>query len=51
MKIIDAIKTVCLKQENIAVKELKTPWTDQITAENAWKDYPRPQMVRDSYIN
>ena len=51
MKIIDAIKTVCLKQENIAVKELKTPWTDQISAENAWKDYPRPQMVRDSYIN
>ena len=51
MKIIDAIKTVCLKQENIAVKELKTPWTDQISAENAWKEYPRPQMVRDSYIN
>ena len=51
MKIIDAIKTVCLKQENIAVKELKTPWTDQITAANAWQEYPRPQMVRDSYLN
>ena len=51
MKIIDAIKTVCLKQENIAVKELKTPWTDQIAPENAWQEYPRPQMRRESYLN
>ena len=51
MKLLDAIKAASLKQENVAVKELKTPWTDQITADNAWQEYPRPQMVRNSYIN
>ncbi len=51
MKLLDAIKAASLKQENIAVKELKTPWTDQVTPANAWQEYPRPQMVRNSYIN
>lgn len=51
MKLLDAIKAASLKQENVAVKELKTPWTDQVTPTNAWQEYPRPQMVRDSYIN
>ena len=45
MKLLDAIKAASLKQENVAVKGLKTPWTDQVTSTNVW------QMVRDSYIN
>lgn len=51
MKLLDAIKAASLKQENVAVKELNTPWTDQITPANVWQEYPRPQMVRDSYLN
>lgn len=51
MKLLDAIKAASLKQENISVNELKTPWTDQVTVHNVWQEYPRPQMVRHSYIN
>lgn len=51
MKLLDAIKAASLKQENIAVKELKTPWTHQVTSDNVWQEYPRPQMVRNNYIN
>lgn len=31
--------------------ELETRWTGQVTAETVWQEYPRPTMVRDSYIN
>lgn len=30
---------------------LKTPWTDQVSPTNALPDYPRPQMVRQDWIN
>ena len=30
---------------------LETRWTQQITETNAWQEYPRPTMVRSSYIN
>ncbi len=30
---------------------LSTPWTDQVTPDNAWSEYPRPQMVRDQWYN
>ena len=26
--------------------ELLTPWGENVASENAWRDYPRPQMVR-----
>lgn len=28
-----------------------TRWTASVTAENVWKEYPRPAMVRFSYMN
>lgn len=31
--------------------KLTTPWTASVTAENVWKEYPRPAMVRDGWIN
>lgn len=30
---------------------LTTPWTASVTPENVWKEYPRPAMVRDGWIN
>lgn len=31
--------------------ELTTTWGEQVTAENAWREYPRPQMVRPHWQN
>ena len=30
---------------------LTTPWTDQVSPENVWNEYPRPQMVRPDWKN
>ncbi|HJE58860.1 MAG TPA: AbfB domain-containing protein [Nocardiopsis listeri] len=30
---------------------LKTPWTDEVSPDNALPDYPRPQMVREDWEN
>ncbi|HTQ09431.1 MAG TPA: glycoside hydrolase family 2 TIM barrel-domain containing protein [Fimbriimonadaceae bacterium] len=30
---------------------LKTRWAAGITPENAWREYPRPQMVRKDWVN
>ncbi len=30
---------------------MKTVWGEKITPENAWREYPRPQMVRDAWTN
>ena len=30
---------------------LKTPWGEKVTPENAWREYPRPQMVRGNWEN
>ena len=28
-----------------------TPWGEKVTSENAWRGYPRPQMVRENWTN
>ncbi len=28
-----------------------TPWGEKVTPKNAWREYPRPQMVRDNWTN
>ena len=33
------------------VSELITPWGGDVTAENAWREYPRPQLKRDNWSN
>lgn len=33
------------------LKRLKTTWGEQLNHNNILKEYPRPQMVRDSYVN
>ena len=30
---------------------LSTPWTQEVTPERVWPEYPRPQMVRDRWLN
>ena len=30
---------------------LKTPWGEKVTPANAWREYPRPQMVRSAWTN
>jgi len=31
--------------------QLHTRWSDSVNKDNVWKEYPRPNMVRDSYFN
>lgn len=33
------------------MSELVTQWGESVTAENAWTEYPRPQMRRDAWTN
>ncbi len=30
---------------------LQTRWTQSITPDNVWPEYPRPQMVRENWTN
>ena len=30
---------------------MKTPWTDSLDAAHPLPEYPRPQMVRDNWLN
>ncbi len=34
-----------------APSTLMTPWGEKITPANAWREYPRPQLVRDGWTN
>ena len=34
-----------------ATAALMTVWGEKVTPENAWRDYPRPQMVRENWTN
>ena len=33
------------------VPSIMTPWGEKVTSENAWTEYPRPQMVRANWVN
>jgi len=30
---------------------MRTPWGQQVTAENAWQEYPRPALARKQWVN
>ncbi len=32
-------------------ERMMTTWGEKVTPENAWRSYPRPQMVRDNWVN
>ena len=31
--------------------KIRTPWAEKITPENAWREYPRPQLKRAEWTN
>ncbi|HRZ21653.1 MAG TPA: beta-galactosidase, partial [Bacteroidales bacterium] len=35
----------------MAPSPLKTRWAADVTPDNAWQEYPRPQMVRHDWLN
>lgn len=51
MDIIDAIKAIDKTHEDDVLHRLTTVWGDSLDKENVLQEYPRPQFVRDSYIN
>jgi len=36
---------------NKQTANLMTRWSETVTPENAWREYPRPQMVRTDWVN
>ena len=41
----------CAASYKQAPAPVKTPWGEKVTPENAWREYPRPQMVRQNWTN
>ena len=33
----------------VVAAPMMTPWGEKVTSENAWREYPRPQMVRANW--
>ena len=51
MNLKNALNALSVNKETASPRRLHTPWSSQVTPENVWQEYPRPQMVRESYIN
>ncbi|MGV3509571.1 MAG: glycoside hydrolase family 2 protein, partial [Sphingobacteriaceae bacterium] len=57
MKLIFSAILICFfsgfaqSQQTYRPGELKTSWGSEVTAANAWKEYPRPQLVRSEWKN
>ncbi|WP_207310284.1 glycoside hydrolase family 2 protein [Rubripirellula amarantea] len=49
--IIDVEQPLTLPPASPFQSELITKWGSEVTADNAWADYPRPQMKRDEWVN
>ena len=45
------VSQLAMAQYAPAGDSLKTRWASEITPENVWQDYPRPQMTRPDWIN
>lgn len=37
--------------KNLSTYQIETPWADDVDANNPLPEYPRPQMVRDQWLN
>ena len=46
MMMTGALAAMALQAETML-----TPWGEKVTPENAWRGYPRPQMVRSNWTN
>ncbi|MDR2849871.1 MAG: beta galactosidase jelly roll domain-containing protein [Verrucomicrobiota bacterium] len=43
--------TVASAEYKPAAAPLMTEWGERMTPETAWREYPRPQLVRDNWVN
>lgn len=51
MDLIDAIKAIDKPHEDDVLNRLYTTWGENLDPDHVLTEYPRPQFVRDSYIN
>lgn len=51
MNFKDALKSIIKPHEDDIFTPLTTVFSENLDKEHVWPEYPRPQMVRDSYIN
>ena len=55
MKRIITLFTISVMATTFAYEKAKCPlttvWGEKVTPENAWRGYPRPQMVRENWVN
>ena len=42
---------VCAQDWKPVPGNIMTKWAADVTPENVWKEYPRPQMVRKDWLN
>ena len=49
-EIVAAAVAACMALASGA-ETMLTPWGEKVTSENAWRGYPRPQMVREGWVN
>lgn len=45
------VKDFYLAIKNYSTYQIETPWASQVDANNPLPDYPRPQMVREQWLN
>ncbi|MGV3505429.1 MAG: glycoside hydrolase family 2 protein [Adhaeribacter sp.] len=43
--------TLSARSQQINPVGMKTQWGQQVTPQNAWRQYPRPQLVRSEWLN
>lgn len=51
MNLLSAIRSVHLFSKKEVLQSLTTPWGEKLDPQHVLTEYPRPQMVRDSYLN
>ena len=51
MDLIDAILSIDKSHEGDVLNRLTTVWGENLDTENVLPEYPRPQLMRDSFIN
>ena len=51
MDLIDALRSIDKPHEDDVLNRLFTPWGENLDKDRVLPEYPRPQFVRDSYIN
>lgn len=51
MSAIDALAQTAPAGDSVYTSDLMTRWGREVTPDNAWRSYPRPQLKRDRWLN